>query len=421
MTNMSTGDINQQGFKLPTVIDPPDSLCFTIPVPNDPGHIAAFFGAMLELTQWISWQRDAGKHGKDAAAVWREIYWNLQAQSCLVPIASHGAEQEDFMPLRVDCDCNVFVTCCDGTEKQILTADQVRALLTGPAVNPAPQPAPGGGCQTYNGQIIGSQRQLIPTVVSTGDVITLVSIAGATSPDTTDWFCPDGSTYFAACVSGTGGMNVGACLPSTTIYSVILIIDGVYYPFTGNTFTVPAGIANKAPALLVNALTTDDLDGTLTFAAQVCNNSAVRFTHHFNFRLSTYGFVIDTRGGNSNCAWTPGSGYNVSVANAIPPAGDGEISIHLDNALALNNAVMRIVGSCTDGSVDGQDLITYVPPYTGAGAEFYGQNVSGPIDFQHAFLAAVHGLWGIINAGTVLGQVGTLTDFYITADGPDPF
>jgi len=58
---------------LPTVIDPTEKLCTTIFVPNDPYHIAAFRGALLNLQSAYKWADDSAHTAKDVALVWRAI------------------------------------------------------------------------------------------------------------------------------------------------------------------------------------------------------------------------------------------------------------------------------------------------------------------------------------------------------------
>jgi len=67
------------GYLIPATINPIDSDCVRISVPDDPDHRAAFWGAMQTLTQWHNWERNAGKTGKDVAAVWQGVVASAQA------------------------------------------------------------------------------------------------------------------------------------------------------------------------------------------------------------------------------------------------------------------------------------------------------------------------------------------------------
>ena len=57
------------GFRLPQVIDPP-TRCLSIDLPDDPEHIAAFWGALQELCYWFNWERDPDKRGVQVSSVW---------------------------------------------------------------------------------------------------------------------------------------------------------------------------------------------------------------------------------------------------------------------------------------------------------------------------------------------------------------
>jgi len=60
------------GWLLPETIDPPRrSFCITIP--NEPRHVAAFFGTLQSLAEWWNWQRDPEHTATLVAQVWRSV------------------------------------------------------------------------------------------------------------------------------------------------------------------------------------------------------------------------------------------------------------------------------------------------------------------------------------------------------------
>lgn len=61
-------------YPLPDVINPPERLCVKINIPNEPGHRAAFLGAIYNLTRWYSWQRDDNETAKQVADVWFGVW-----------------------------------------------------------------------------------------------------------------------------------------------------------------------------------------------------------------------------------------------------------------------------------------------------------------------------------------------------------
>lgn len=318
------------GLRLPIVMNPPDSLCFLVRVPNDQGHLAAFFGAIHDLSNWTSWQRDALHQGKDAAAVWRDIYTSLVPQICNPPVIT-GSEVDLGSPLRIDCNCNVFVTCCDGTEKQILTSTQVQALIQGSAVNGAPQPTPGGGCQIYNLTINGGQLQIVPTTVSTGDTIQLTAATGASTQDGVGWQCTDGEIYFAGSCVGGGVTNGGAYVPTAKIGKPVLYLNGVYHDLTiGVPYTIPAGISNITPMLVLNYVSSNPISGQVECTVQVCNNQAGTWTKVLDFTTSQQGFNQYPNGDDhtASCVWTPGQGWQSLFNHSGNQANYLDIEIH---------------------------------------------------------------------------------------------
>lgn len=68
---------------LPEIVDPPERVCYTVAVPKERQHIAAFWGALLNLASAIHWADDDAHTAKDVALVWREIVDNVCADDSL--------------------------------------------------------------------------------------------------------------------------------------------------------------------------------------------------------------------------------------------------------------------------------------------------------------------------------------------------
>lgn len=412
MTNLQAGDPNYPGIALPDVIDPPDSLCFLIHVPNDPHHIAAFYGAIHQLTQWISWQRDPQKRGKDAAAVWREIYWNLKPQPCIPPLPFHGAEQEDFMPLRVDCDCNVWITCCDGTEKQLLTADQVKKLLQSQPAQGQPQP-PAGQCQQYSGQFNASSAFLVPTVVSTGDTLELSATGASSDPDVSvDWRCPNGDLFVAGACIATPILVATDPLPTVPHLRLLYLIAGTYYDAMAGVFTVPGGISSENVQIVVNDSARGDDLGNLTVNATVCNNATATWTHSWDFRTNTGPWGVDP----TECgSYVPGVGF-VSVNDPTNCVNDDQLKIQM--------TLPAVTGTYTSWAIAGTNAV--VPNIVNINAPAGNDSPALPAasytyTYTHAIAAT-----NLIYAQIAIRPHSAVGEFIITGatiggTGTDPF
>lgn len=66
-------------WTLPAIINPPTRKCFTILVPNEAYHIAAFRGALLDLASATNWADDPDHLAKDVADVWKDVVVNVVA------------------------------------------------------------------------------------------------------------------------------------------------------------------------------------------------------------------------------------------------------------------------------------------------------------------------------------------------------
>src|SRR5205823_13733168 len=119
--------LRRDALPIPQNKSPVGRKCIQIDIPDDLEWEEQFFSILTLLTKWNSYEKEATRSAKFIAAQWRDTIWHHIAHCDGTPIR-RGIEIEEEMPLRIDCDCNVWVTCCDGTEKQLLTADQVRAL-----------------------------------------------------------------------------------------------------------------------------------------------------------------------------------------------------------------------------------------------------------------------------------------------------
>jgi len=69
-------------WTLPATVDPSGSVCYTVPVPNERFHIAAFLGALQDLGSAAQWADDEAHTAKDVAQVWRDIIDELEKEVC---------------------------------------------------------------------------------------------------------------------------------------------------------------------------------------------------------------------------------------------------------------------------------------------------------------------------------------------------
>jgi hypothetical protein len=345
---------------LPTVVHPSEYVCYQVKVPKERQYIGAFFGAILSLVKPYHRQNDTGHTAIEVGNVWGAIFDDLINQQCPAPCpvpTIRGEELIEMSPFRIDCDCNLWITCCDGSEKQILNKDQVTALIAGGNSQGAPQPVPGSQ-QCYTGRFQANGQFLIPVPVSTGDVIDLTAITGAGTDGTTSWFCPDGLDFFAGACVGVTHLVGGDPVPTSPHMSMIVKIGSNYYPISpGAPLTVPAGVSLVQPIIQVNDATLSDNFGEYTLTVCVRNNAATIFTHVFDFQLSPCGFVQWNDGFCPDGVWVPGIGWTFT------------------DAQGTNGAWYRGIGIERSGIAPAVDIDTveWVHDYINGGDAYGGQ------------------------------------------------
>lgn len=262
-------------WTLPDNINPATSTCYTIPVPDDPFHRAAFWGALLDLASAYKWADDPDHKAREVALVWRNIVDALRPGPC--NDGSTGPidfNMEEFM----SCLCEVLrwhngklqALCCgDWTD-----IPGFESVIT----DGGTQPPPGGvlapgQCQTYNAVLQANGQFLLPNPVQEGYTIEISGVVGGWT-DGAVWYCPDGGNYILGVCNPAGKHHVGGD-PDATAYHMQLmaLINGIYYPVVmGSTtsITVPSGTPASEVSFVANDASLSDNGGSVNFQVQVC-------------------------------------------------------------------------------------------------------------------------------------------------------
>jgi hypothetical protein len=94
-----------KGYLIPANLNPPDELCFKIPVPNEAGYLRAFWGHIHELARWGMWEKEPTHSAVIAAARWHDSYKRIVP--CDAP-CEDCEECEDCTGTLEDC-CFTFL------------------------------------------------------------------------------------------------------------------------------------------------------------------------------------------------------------------------------------------------------------------------------------------------------------------------
>jgi hypothetical protein len=238
---------------------------------------------------------------------------NLFALAAAPKLPNTAVGLEDDMPFfREVCDGGVtyleFLACaCPETWQRLALAAQVP--VGGQPGGGTPQPQPGGGAQIYCTKLLGSGLFYLPTLVSTGDILTLTSYTDAWwDGGEIHWRCPDGKQFeVGVCVDAP--YLVGSDpLPSTPHMSVIANINGTFYPFfPGATLVVPGGVSMAQVTLQANDSALGNNQGDAAICVQVQNNQAGTWEQAYDFTRSPYTNISFNPVAPG--VWVPGAGY----------------------------------------------------------------------------------------------------------------
>lgn len=406
-------------WTLPDVVDPPDSVCFQINVPNDRFHIAAFLGAIYELSRPYKWQNDAAHTAILVGEVWLKIFLALRRDSCQRTPAG-GVEIEDMSRFRIDPanNCILQIECAPDEWE---TFWDISTCVTGGAGQQGPGgPGPGPGeSEDFCTVLPGQGKFILPIPVSEGDVITLSDLDGGWNDGTIDWFCATGLAYTFGDCGGALTYSGSDPLPSAAHMSIVALIDGVWYP-TDTPIIIPAGATDVQVVFQANDDSLSDNSGTVNFCVKVENQTAETFTHHFDFTTGLHGWTIRTVGGVAPFpAYVAGVG--IQQTNPAGVGGQGLFELGLNMPGSYTNLLVRLVATVQDNGGGVHGIYNMVAPLN------WNTNIEGQTDntvpnldltFQFAQIAQSVKL----NADVAVpGDTHTITDCYITGPGVDPF
>jgi hypothetical protein len=313
-------------FQNPVVppVVPPDNPTDQICVQFSRAWLPYVLGALSQLILQSTWQGDDSTvEGAQINAMLLRYLFSL-ADICpfVCPIGAGGFE----LLIRQDPTNNCLVQSSpDGTHWQTFIDLSLCNPGNAQPGTGSPQPPPGGGTATYCATLQANGLLLLPTLVSSGDKITLQSASGAGWDGTEIDFgplyrCPDGEQFIAGACVGFAHTSGSDPVPTVNHMELIVLINGAYYGFTGGALTVPGGISNKQALIQVNDPTLADNQGSYQVCAEVTNNQTPTWTHTFDFTVSMGGWsAVDVGGGTLAATYIPGtgweanSGYNVGV------------------------------------------------------------------------------------------------------------
>jgi len=306
----------------------------------------------------------------------------------------------------------------------------------------SPQPLPGGGTAEYCFSQGKGESLLLPTTVSSGDILQFFKLDGAWN-DSAEviWNCPDGWIYALGSCGQTFPHGSPDLLPTALHMQLIVEINNIFYDAlnldffgTPQTFVVPAGVSNLNVFIMPNIDDNSRIQGNVTYCVKVTNNQPVTapWTQVFDFTATNGGFtpVIDpTRTPGGNGVWVTGVGWEATQSYDGATYLDAEIIERSIPATATINT-MEMTYNLTKGTVLGGTHDTIKCDLSGTGGTSTSIAADTAPDGTSLTLAITPGTYSVnhfyldVKDGFyVTGANGTsrITKLVITGTGINPF
>lgn len=292
-------------YVLPGTVNPPDTVCIQVEVPNDRYHIAAFMGQIYALASASQWQNDDAHTAIEVAKVWWGVFNNLR--HCNNIQINSGADEgiEQMIRQNPTNPC-LLETSINGTDWCVFADLSKCVPAGGQPGSGSPQPNPGGGEQCYNARMQGNGKWLLPTQVNTGDVITISAVSDAATDGSGIWYCPNGQTFFLGGCVGATTTSGSDPAPSVPHMRLIAKIGSNYYDAYNTSITVPSSTSFSNVEFQLNDASLSDNYGEITFKVCVTNNLAATWQHTFDFALADGGWITQSFAVGTPGLYTPG-------------------------------------------------------------------------------------------------------------------
>lgn len=396
-------------------------------------------GCLFQLTMNTTWIASTPSELQTALQRANDLILIFQKAlpGCTISTVGQAGAEDGFMLRQNPANPCELQTSVDGvTWCTWADLSKCLPLVTQPGAG-TPQPAPGGGCQTYHAILDANGKWLLPAPVNSGDTITVTNAKGATNDGTVSpWNCPDGSTFFAGACIGGGGTSGGDPDPSVNHMALLGHVGSLFFPVLGGPVTLPGGIAFGQLTFQVNDAILSDNLGSIEFDVQVCNEQAATWSHTFDFRTTDGGFVAYQPSFLSSAPghWVAGQGWRDDQYNNNPAnTGFRGLSIHRTGVPAFALTKSEVVWTLTKGTVTNpaatDALIVAINNYSAQqSVQFMAGVANGVNDITSVTPEAAVTEVDIYlacgdqaPAGTDPGGTVFLTQLTISGSGTDPF
>jgi len=342
-------------YPVPPPAHSPDAQIDCVRVSFSSAWLPYIIGSLKQLWLASTWIGDDTVKNNLQDQALNLISLFMQAETCPRSVVSLGgivSNEDEMAQIRVDCDCNVFVMCCDGTEVQLMTS---KNSVSQPAAG-SKVPAGGGGTAEYCGRINANETWLLPVNVSAGDTLLFSDLGGAWNDGSTlAWQCPNGFSYFAGACFFAVPLGSPDPMPAVRHMQIIADIAGTFRDVLNTTitgapqvYTVPAGVSNAQVLIRGNSSTLAGASGEVSFCIAVTNNQPEFWTQELDFTASGLGFspCVFTPSFDNAAVYSPGVGW----AGVNPPHAPTTTYDAFARAILFRATQITVYGTCASAN-----------------------------------------------------------------------
>ena len=326
-------------FPIPPDDMPDETVCFVLRVPNSPQWISALWWVLDQYSYWFNWQRTDDKRGALVALRWREMFWtavqeNKDYAACPDDICEDtgitlGELMSTQIRLKPDDPCVIQMWCIDGWQDWYDPRGCLPGSLEQPTDGEGIEP---GECREWNVSLSGSEKWLLPAVVSEGDLIEITGASGAWNDGTLGWNCVNGFTFgFGACVSADLA-EPGDPVATLNHMRLIANVGGVWYDAYNQIIAVAAGVTDENVYFQANDSDLTDNSGTVSFKVKLCRAAVVPSTITISY---DYGSGVTTLTPTTNDEWI------INVDSELDPYGQ---AVRMTFSEPIKLTVLQCIG-----------------------------------------------------------------------------
>lgn len=347
-------------YPLPDNTAPMGERCLQVTIPDDDQYQTLLLSAVDVLSFWMNYDRDAIHSGalvadvfKKVMASWTDCAGNPVRLGVDVEFDDMNGLFEVICDDNGDCHAEFRCSVCDPFIELATKAD----LVTLPN-GVGKQPAPGGGTSDYCNKVAAIDGLVIPIPVTTGDLLTVTSIAGNWGDGSLAQYCGDGNVFFIEC-TGVGAAPVGGSDVVPTAPHMCLVVrfsTGYYALYPGGSLVIPSGVTSEQPFVCANKPTLNTGNGAIDVCFTVKNNQTAHWSHVFDFTVAPGGWTGEAVSDPATPSWIPGVGWVGAVGVTTP--SDSYLAIGITfAATALSSIEIKYIVGANVGGFYGAGVV----------------------------------------------------------------